>query len=429
MKICHNQPHLIPPMRLVVYEDIPPSPIPKSASRVSQLVSRGRSLASRGSDRASLTVRKRSSSRPTISAPTSFRRVDPPRRRLEPFRPLELSIYRDGNRLSDLPEFDAIDFNAIGEIQMPQKAHLRAKSEDFMARSPSYTIARKPAASLVDGRALGYWQQSSPQLTGERDFERPRGPSEERGLSIVWNSLPGLPSDSRLSPVSEVENIPGPSWSTSKRHPQPPSTINDTDLTDLTDLTFPLHSGESTPSSRSFLDRTLNSTLNSSRSPPSRFAHPEPLRSHSIYTDEFSFPPSTPPNRVTQWLSHHTPSQSTSDSSNLPTYNAAAKRSHFYNLTSSPPRSSHNHARTRTTSISTVSSTVFSRADSFSSMTSMATAPTLKSSRTRPAVQQRGDSLPPSRSGKDALMVPEHAITETVVAPREREQPHVGVAF
>lgn len=417
MKICHNQPHLVPPMRLVVYDDIPPSPTPKSTSHISQFMSRGRSLASRASDRASLHARKRSSSRPTISAPTSFRRVDPPRRRLEAFRPLELSIYQEGNRLSDLPEFDAAEFNAIGEIRLPPKALIRARSEDIMARSPSFTLPRKPAASMVDSRALGYWQPSSPQLPS--DQERPQSPDER---NLLWNSLPGLPVESGLSPVSENMSTPWP-----KLAPHAPT--NDTVLT------FPIPSDESTPRNGSFYDRALSQT------PPSRFAHPEPLRSHSIVVDDFSVPPSTPPNRVTQWLSNHSPSPSASTSipNTPPTYNnlAATKRFQIYNPPSTPPRTSHSHThiRTRTASISTVSSTtLFSRADSLSSLTSMTTTPTLKSSRTRPVIHQRMDSLPPAnQSGpeEDAPALPERsALREPFVTPRQSlEQPRVGVAF
>src|SRR4051794_18819445 len=107
MKIYHNQPHLVPPMKLVFYDDMPSTPQPPPPSHLSQLVTHGRNLASRASERASFSVRTRRSARPSISGPLPVEVMDdlPPRRRYQ-YRPLELSIYLPENRLSDLPDFN-----------------------------------------------------------------------------------------------------------------------------------------------------------------------------------------------------------------------------------------------------------------------------------------------------------------------------------
>jgi hypothetical protein len=152
MKICHNQPHLVPPMKLVFYDDLPsPGPGPGPTSRSSLLplwINEGRNLASRASNRASMLVKRKASKRPTISAPSDFRRVEPPRSRLRSsFRPLELSIYMPGNRLSDLPEFD--DFEELGIPSPPPKA-LTCQFDKSRARrceSAPFHVARKAVGS------------------------------------------------------------------------------------------------------------------------------------------------------------------------------------------------------------------------------------------------------------------------------------------
>src|SRR5271163_1300380 len=123
MKICHNQPHLVPPMKLVFYDDMPATPQPPPSSQLSQLVAQGRNLASRASGRASLSVRKKPSSRPSISGPLPTDGL--PFRRRNQYRPLELSIYLPDNRLSDLPDFNVADFDDLGEIQLPANALTR----------------------------------------------------------------------------------------------------------------------------------------------------------------------------------------------------------------------------------------------------------------------------------------------------------------
>lgn len=149
MAVCHSQPHLVPPMKLVLYDDLPsPGPPPRTSSLPSWIVE-GRNLASRASSiRASMSLRRKSTVRPRISAPTDFRRVQPPPARVNGFRPLELSIYTPGNRLSDLPEFDEFRLGDDGKPVLPARAHTPTIERSFSRNlNSSFQLARKPVGS------------------------------------------------------------------------------------------------------------------------------------------------------------------------------------------------------------------------------------------------------------------------------------------
>lgn len=160
MEICHSQPHLVPPMKLVFYGDLPsPGGGNNTQSRSSlslpPWVHDTRSLASRASQRASvLLTRKKTQTRPVIGAPTDFRRVEPPARRRASFRPLELSIYLPGNRLSDLPEFSQFDLNTPGPPTPPAKALMSPfdSSGQFRRDSVPFQFTRKPVGSAPSRR-------------------------------------------------------------------------------------------------------------------------------------------------------------------------------------------------------------------------------------------------------------------------------------
>ncbi|KLJ07070.1 hypothetical protein EMPG_17441 [Blastomyces silverae] len=157
MKLCHDQPHLVPPMKLVFYDELPgPGPGRSRSSSISHWVSEGWTLASKATDRVP-TGRKsttRSSRTPTISEPSDFRRLNPPTSRLEPFRPLELSIYKPGNRLSDLPEFDVFDINSPNKFESsapkpPPKVFSPLDSSSIhSAPISSFKVPRKPVGSI-----------------------------------------------------------------------------------------------------------------------------------------------------------------------------------------------------------------------------------------------------------------------------------------
>ncbi|PGH06512.1 hypothetical protein GX51_02336 [Blastomyces parvus] len=155
MKLCHDQPHLVPPMKLVFYDDLP-APGRSRSSSISHWVSEGWTLASKATDRVSTGRKstKRSSHHPTISDPSDFRRLNPPISRLEPFRPLELSIYQPGNRLSDLPEFDVFDVNIPKKFESsrpkppPKVFSPLDRSSIHSAPEPAFKVPRKPVGSI-----------------------------------------------------------------------------------------------------------------------------------------------------------------------------------------------------------------------------------------------------------------------------------------
>ena len=113
----------------------------------SQWLAEGRDRASRASSRASITTKRFSSRRPTIGAPSDFRRVDRPSGRAE-FRPLELSIYLPGNELPMLPVFAEVLAQDDASVQTPPQSLTKARSESMLSRpSTSFSIPRKPVAA------------------------------------------------------------------------------------------------------------------------------------------------------------------------------------------------------------------------------------------------------------------------------------------
>ena len=119
------------------------------------LVSRPKSIST-----ISFTSRRSKARRPTIGAPSDFRKVEsaciPPLRRNPSFRPLQLSIYLPGNELPELPIFWKDDVEEVDEeeesdfgLERPTKALVKSKSDPMLLRRPSssFCIPRKPVPS------------------------------------------------------------------------------------------------------------------------------------------------------------------------------------------------------------------------------------------------------------------------------------------
>ncbi|KAL4992327.1 hypothetical protein BDW68DRAFT_97748 [Aspergillus falconensis] len=178
MQICHSQPHLVPPMKLVVYDDLPsPGPPPRSSSFPSWAMDEGRNLATRASSRASMSFRRKSTTPLRISAPTDFRVVAGTSTTLpthalstapaqRPYRPLELSFQNPANRLPELPCFSDFNFSfelhndqpEIAVIARPPKAFSFMTDVSYQGRpgtvishtyrpSSSFNLPRKPVGS------------------------------------------------------------------------------------------------------------------------------------------------------------------------------------------------------------------------------------------------------------------------------------------
>lgn len=156
MQVCHTQPQLVPPMKLVVYDDLPtPSIQRQHRNSLSSWISEGKNLASRASVRPSVSHRRHSTTPLRIGAPTDFRRVQsfqPPPSLPAKYQPLELSIHRPDSRLSDLPSFESFQLDKDrqrGTLAVPPRslstktvrAHHCASSE------PAMLVSRKPVGS------------------------------------------------------------------------------------------------------------------------------------------------------------------------------------------------------------------------------------------------------------------------------------------
>lgn len=140
---CYEQPQ---PLTAPVFDfdDVRPA---SRASRTSQFIAESRNLASRASRRASSATRRSTSRRPTIGAPSDFRRVDLPRGRTPNFRPLQLSIYLPGNELPCLPTFQEAEEDNAGLVY-PAQALVKSRSDSMLSRpSTSFSIPRKPVPS------------------------------------------------------------------------------------------------------------------------------------------------------------------------------------------------------------------------------------------------------------------------------------------
>jgi hypothetical protein len=333
MKICHNQPHLIPPMKLVLYGDGLPATRQRSSSHLSQWVTEGRNKASRASSRASVSIKKRASRKPQIGNPSDFRRVDPPRARVEPFRPLELSIYLPGNRLSPLRGFDDIDVDELGRLQFPERALLRSRSETLLSQSSgAYQIPRKPVASMVSENDLS-WSRSH---TRQNTFDANDRYTQSRPSFCETINSQDMPSTAE-----------GPVVTRARSSSEPPQTTND--LRAKATLTEPFQDAfspileetvEDTPNLEPTTPSTLNLPLQAPPTPPS----PPPPASSATSSPTRK--------RVTQWLLR---SPSISYPSN--------PQSQFYLCSPKSGPTTH----TRTLSASTMSSMVSASAPTISS--------------------------------------------------------------
>ena len=372
-------------MKLVFYDEMPKSPAfaPNAAHRVSHWVAHGRDLASRASDRASLTIKKKLSKQ-NISGPVAFIHFDdlPPRR--VQFRPLELSIYLPGNRLSDLPEFQDLDFTSTGEIQVPPKALIRARSEDLL-QSCSQPQTR-PTMSMVGERQLDYWQHRPTYSTSQRP------PSACEALNshpVYWHSLPGLPPQdaaiNTLSPMVEEE--------------EPITTPRTTDIV----LEFPPIQEQE--------QESASCPPIASVTPPLSIQVPykKPLRAEHPRLNSFGR------TRLSHWLSL----------SSYSTRTASLDDHHpqFYQCAVSPPLHQHSPSQTRqrSFSVSTFASSIGSPAESLASMTTMTTAPTVHSARSRSGTLRS--------VGKHVTVVEEESLPEIPHVYAQARDVNIGKAL
>ncbi|KAJ5845752.1 hypothetical protein N7534_009421 [Penicillium rubens] len=159
MKVCHTQPHLVPPMKLVVYDDLPSPSIHQHRSSLSSWLNDSRNLASRASNRASMSLKRSSTTPLKIGAPSDFRRVqsfhDHPSQSFHSppppiYQPLDLRIHRSGNRLSDLPSFETFQLNESTQrktLLVPPRALTTSTGVRDRYCQKTSVVSRKPVGS------------------------------------------------------------------------------------------------------------------------------------------------------------------------------------------------------------------------------------------------------------------------------------------
>lgn len=182
MLIC-DQPRTVPSLKMDVLDDRPST---RSSFAPSQWLADGRDLVSRASSRPSFSVRSSRSRRPTIGDPSDFRRVLISDRRRDDFRPLELSIYLPGNKLSPLPFFSEAFEGEHVRLEYPANALVRARTDSLLYRpSTSFTIPRKPVASMAETASIGGSRHS---VDARRLNRSSTGVTHSRSHSLVLRS-------------------------------------------------------------------------------------------------------------------------------------------------------------------------------------------------------------------------------------------------
>lgn len=389
MTIMYQQPHLVQPMKMTIWEAMPPTPPPTMSARI---MSQGKSFASRASERASFSVRRRSPLRPSISSPMPalIPVNDQPVRRRS-FRPLELSIYLPDNRLSDLPDFDMVSFVESGEIRLPPRAHLRTRSAEVLPREvPARSIPVKPASMFE--RRMSHARRDT-AVSAVSDSRPSSSYDALHSHPVSWVTLPGCEPqiDMALKPQASVTVL-----SPMQEEFTPPCT--GTIIDDIV-LCFPqIEENRENAQQSAFEPPAPSPKVFSYHEPESEPVElpttpvpaPEPEPEPEVkVVPQYSASVYQSQRRVSQWLGgrSHSGSISTigSNSTTLSFAEHRKKRSQFYMLSAnqySPPRalklakpaSHHQHQRTMT--VSTMASTVETVTSDYDDIESMTTAPT-----------------------------------------------------
>jgi hypothetical protein len=383
----YQQPHLVPPMKLTVWDELPPTPPPTMPAHITSLVSQGRSLASRASGRASQSIRRKPASRPVISSPQPAVTApgDRPFRRRS-FRPLELSIYLPSNRLSNLPEFDAMSFTEVGEIKFPPRALTRTKSEEILPfMSVPEPVAPKPASMYE--RRMSHMRSNT--ISSVISTSRPPSSHDAlRSHPVSWCSHPDLPPQVQMVMRPEqIIDILTPM----QEEFTPPATAG---LINDIVMDFPQIENKQEVARNSYLPPEVEPApspkipATAPERPPPSFVKEDPHPANTYFHTNYQTQ-----KRISQWLNTRSRSSSISTMKSMSTVKSSStstsfaehrrKRSQFYQLSANqgPPqplrlRSHHQHKRSMT--VSTVASTVDTNIMSLDDddMESMTTAPT-----------------------------------------------------
>lgn len=211
MTILHHQPRLVPP----------PIPEPQDSRSLShEWITRTKSFASRASIRGSFSVRRKLNAyngprRPHISAPTDFRHVENALpRRIDRFRPLELSIYMPDNQLSPLlPHFCDMHDEENSILSYPEPALVHTRSDSALS---NFSIPRKPlnahksVHSRVEGLSIHTTLSSGSELASQPlqpPPSLPESPSAMELMAALQDELPQSLPKARLRSNTEPPRI------------------------------------------------------------------------------------------------------------------------------------------------------------------------------------------------------------------------------
>ncbi|KAJ5960950.1 uncharacterized protein N7479_008100 [Penicillium vulpinum] len=310
MKVCHTQPHLVPPMKLVVYDDLPSPSIHQHRNSLSSWFNDSRNLASRASNRASMSLKRSSTTPLKIGAPSDFRRVQsfhdhPPQSFRSPppptYQPLDLRIHRSGNRLSDLPSFEDFQLNESTQrktLPVPARALTTSTGVRDRYSQKSFVVSRKPVGSQKR-RSLG-----NPEPLPVEEPVRTTSTLVPHFSTVIPVKIP-LPEAqaaslahgrSKSEGTNLTPNNPWPNdantsqhWGRVPRTPPAPKNL----YTESPDTSPSKYSTLSKDSSSSVSSRTMPSQISLLRRPSIPF--PE-------NRDTIDSAPSSISNRVTQWM-------------------------------------------------------------------------------------------------------------------------------
>ena len=404
MQIMYQQPHLVPPMKLTVWDDLPPTPTPLS-SQFTNFFTQGRHFSSRASGLASPVLKKRKTmSKAFNSSPKPVAMAEAVPRRNRSFRRLELSIYMPEHRLSDLPEFDAVSFTEVGEIKFPPRALLRTRSEEVLTITPPAPAAMPKPASMYETA-----RSHTRQTTASSIISTSRPPSEYDALHshpVSWASIPGLPPHIAMAKPEASVTVLSPM----QEEFTPPATSN---LIDDIVMDFPQIEDKQVRARESVL--TDHQVQAPSPKIPSHIPQPAPATSNNTEPNppaQYFHTNYQTQKRISQWLGNRSHSSSVSTVKTTSTSTSFAehrhKRSQFYMLSANrvqPPnplrlyKPQHQHQRTMTAS--TVASTVDTDIMSLDNddLESMTTAPTISELQSRTGTIRSVHGGPPIMNG------------------------------
>ncbi|KAL2851999.1 hypothetical protein BJY01DRAFT_104438 [Aspergillus pseudoustus] len=292
MQICHAQPHLVPPMKLTVYDDLPSPGPPRASSFPTWVMEEGRNFASRASSRASMSLRRKSTAPMRIGAPTDFRRVTTLPDISPGFRPLQLNFESPANPLPELPLFS--DYGVEQQqapLARPPKALSLMTEFSYQTRPRTH---RPTSSFILPRKPVGSGSRRSSLATLELLMERQ--------VPVTHPLIPHF--SKRASTASVATGLAASSFTSPPTWPEPivdkPQLRKNDPPRDIHDTSAP--SAPRTPRMATPPDKTLPPIPSNNPSPPGRFFYEPPATPDTEPIESTPNPSPFRSSRVTQWL-------------------------------------------------------------------------------------------------------------------------------